>query len=104
MALQAEAPLGVLTHMLHSQGFSDAALPARLKQPLCVVLAVGRHCCSEADVFRAMHYNLQFMANLQEVRPRGVVAFGRKGDPVKASAEGINATGFQVDGQVNVMI
>ena len=99
MALQAEAPLGVLTHMLHSQGFSDAALPAWLQQPLCVVFALGRHGCSEADVFRAMHHNFQLMAGLQKLLPWGAVAFWREGDPIEASAEWIHPAGFQMQGE-----
>ena len=71
--------------MLPSQGFSDAALPARLKQSFGVVLALGRHCCSEADVFRAMHHNFQLMAGLQKLLPWGAVAFWREGDPVEAT-------------------
>ena len=99
MALHAEAPFGVLTHMLHSQGFSDAALPAWLQQPLCVVLALGCHGCSEADVFRAMHHNFQLMAGLQKLLPWGAVAFWREGDPVEASAQRIHPAGFQMQGE-----
>ena len=85
--------------MLHCQGFSDAALPARLKQSFGVVLALGRHCCSEADVFRAMHNNFQLMAGLQKLLPWVAVAFRREGDPVEASAQRIHPAGFQMQGE-----
>ena len=104
MALKTEAPSGVSTDMVHRQLRSCCALPSGLEQPLGLVLALCLHRRGEADVFWSMHHNLQLMAGLQQVRPRRVVAFGRQGDPVKPSAEGINAAGFQVDGQVDVMI
>ena len=98
MALQAEPPLGIFTYMLNSQLFSCCALPSGLEQPLGLLLAPCLHGLSEADVFWCMHNNLQLIAGLQEVMPRGVVAFRREGDPVKAPAEGIHSAGFQVNG------
>ena len=96
MALQAEAPTGVLAHMLHSQLFSSLALPARLKQPLDVVWALRFHGRSETDVFQVVHDDLQFMADLQKLLPWRVVTFRGEGDPVETSAQRIHATGLQV--------
>ena len=99
MALQAEAPLGVLTHMFHRQHFSNAALPAWLKQSLGVVPALRFHFRCETDVFWAMHHDFQLMAGLQKVFPRGAVAFRRKGDPVETPAQWIHPAGFQMQGE-----
>ena len=85
--------------MIYSELFSAAALPPWLKQSLGVDFALGRHCCSEADVFRAIHYNFQLMASLQKLLPWGLVAFRREGDPVEASAQLIHPAGFQMQGE-----
>ena len=104
MALQAEAPSGVLTDVLYGQLFSCCALPSRLEQPLGRLLALRLHCCSEADVFRAMHHNFQLMAGLQKLLPWGAVAFRREGDPVEASAQWIHPTGLQMQGEIALRI
>ena len=44
------------------------------------------------------------MAGGKDLLLRRPVPLGREGDPVEAAAEGINATGFQVDGQASGLV
>ena len=89
----------------HRQLLAEVALPAGLQQQvetgaISAQPGGGRgHGHSKGQIILVVHHHFQLVAPAKQLLGGGAVRLRREGDPVEAAAEGVDAAGFQMEGE-----